>query len=251
LMRRVGVPATKIAVVRNGVPPTSDLPDTAAVLTRLHLPAGAQLVLTVARFSEQKGHRFLLQAIPTILAACPAVQFLWVGQGLMEKELRSEVRKRGLEPAVRFLGWRDDVLALLTAADLVVLPSLFEGLPLIILEAMAAGRPVVATSTFGTDEAVVDGITGRLVPPGDGQALAAGVLEALTSPKLVARWGASGRERWRHEFTAERMVRQTVTVYEDLLRRCAPTGVMSLWSGDDVASWPTKEQCSSYAESNG
>jgi glycosyltransferase involved in cell wall biosynthesis len=151
---------------------------------------------------------------------------------------------------VRFLGWRNDVSALLAAADLVVLPTLFEGLPLIILEAMAAGRPVVATSTLGTDEAVVDDVTGRLVPPGNPQALAAGVLEVLTSPKLAVRWGAAGRERWRREFTAERMVRQTVAVYEDLLCRHAPMGVSSLWSGGDAPSWPTTERPSSFAESN-
>jgi glycosyltransferase involved in cell wall biosynthesis len=248
-MRRVGVPATKIAVVRNGVPSAPDRPDAADVLTELHLPVGAHLVLTVARFSKQKGHRFLLQAMPTILAVCPAVQFLWVGQGPLKAGLRREVRKRGLESAVRFLGWRDDVPVLLAAADLLVLPSLFEGLPLIILEAMAAGRPVVATSTLGTDEAVVDDVTGRLVPPGKPQALAAGVLEALTSPKLAARWGAAGRERWRREFTAERMVRQTVAVYEDLLCRHAPMGMSSLWSRDDAASWPAEERPSSFAES--
>jgi len=126
---------------------------------------------------------------------------------------------------------------------------LFEGLPLIILEAMAAGRPVVATSTLGTDEAVVDDVTGRLVPPGKPQALAAGVLEALTSPKLAARWGAAGREHWRREFTAERMVRQTVAVYEDLLCRHAPMRMSSLWSRDDAASWPAEERPSSFAES--
>src|SRR5215217_5169109 len=228
LMRRVGMPATKIAVVRNGVPPAPDRHDAATVLTDLHLPAGARLVLTVARFTGQKGHRFLLQAIPTILAACPTAQFLWVGEGPLKEELKHEVRERGLESAVRFLGQREDVAALLAAADLVLLPSLFEGLPLIILEAMATGRPVVATSTLGTDEAVIDDVTGRLVPPGNPQALAAGVLEVLTYPKLAARWGAAGRERWRHEFTAERMVRQTVAVYEDLLCQHAPMGVPSL-----------------------
>ena len=249
-MRCAGVPAAKLAVVRNGVPPAAEQPDPVPMLRELRLPAGARLVLTVARFVEQKGHRFLLQAMPTILAACPTAQFLWVGEGPLKEELKHEVRERGLESAVRFLGQREDVAALLAAADLVLLPSLFEGLPLIILEAMAAGRPVVATSTLGTDEAVVDDVTGRLVPPGNPQALAAGVLEALTSPKLAARWGAAGRERWRREFTAERMVRQTAAVYEDLLCRHAPVGVSSLWSGDDAASWPAAERPSSFTESN-
>jgi glycosyltransferase involved in cell wall biosynthesis len=249
-MLRAGVPAPKITVVRNGVPPAPEQPSPVPMPTDVHLPARARIVLTVARFDEQKGHRFLLQAMPTILAACPEVQFLWVGQGPLEKELRREVRKRGLEPAVRFLGWRDDVSALLAAADLVVLPSLFEGLPLAILEAMAAGRPVVATSTFGTDEAVVDDVTGRLVPPGNSQALAAGVLEALTSPQLAVRWGAAGRERWRREFTEERMVRQTVAVYEDFLCRHAVMGGSSLWSDDDAVSWQAEKRPSSFKESN-
>lgn len=248
LIQRVGVPATKIAVVRNGVPPAPDRPDAAAVLTDVQLPAGAQLVLTVARFSKQKGHRFLLQAIPTILAACPAVQFLWVGQGPLKAGLRREVRKRGLEPAVRFLSWRDDVPALLAAADLVVLPSLFEGLPLVILEAMAAGRPVVATSTLGIDEVVVDDVTGRLVPPGNPQALAAGVLEALTSPKLAARWGAAGRERWRREFTAVRMVRQTAAIYENVLLQQTSAPISSVTAGDTTAPRSSGKRPSSLVE---
>jgi glycosyltransferase involved in cell wall biosynthesis len=249
-MQCAGVPAAKLTVVRNGVPPAAEQPGPVPMLRELRLPAGARLVLTVARFSKQKGHRFLLQAMPTILAACPTVKFLWVGQGPLKAGLRREVRKRGLESAVRFLGQRDDVAALLAGADLFVLPSLFEGLPLVILEAMAAGRPVVATSTLGTDEAVVDDVTGRLVQPGNSQALAAGVLEALTSPKLAARWGAAGRERWRREFTAERMVRQTAAVYEDLMCRHAPMRVSSIWSGDDAASWLAEERSSSFKESN-
>jgi glycosyltransferase involved in cell wall biosynthesis len=250
-MRRAGVPPDKITVVHNGVPPAAEQPDLVHMQRELRLLAGSRLVLTVARFVEQKGHRFLLQAMPAILAACPEVQFLWVGRGPLEEELKHEARQRGLESAVRFLGQRDEVAALLAASELVVLPSLFEGLPLVILEAMAAGRPVVATWASGTEEAVLDGKTGRLVPPRNPQALAAGVVEALTSPKLAASWGAAGRERWCHEFTAERMVRQTVAVYEDRLRRHAPTGVMALWSGGDAASRPAKERSSSFAESNG
>src|SRR5829696_5368553 len=103
--------------------------------------------------------------MPTILAACPTAQFFWVGEGALKEELKHEVRERGLESAVRFLGQRKDVAALLAGADLFVLPSLFEGLPLVILEAMAAGRPVVATRACGTAEVICDGATGRLVPP--------------------------------------------------------------------------------------
>jgi glycosyltransferase involved in cell wall biosynthesis len=234
-MRRAGVPPAKIKVVRNGVPSAPEHPELAPMLRKLRLPAGARLVLTIARFVEQKGHRFLLEAIPIILAACPAAQFLWVGEGPLMEVLRHEVRERGLESAVRFLGQRDDAAALLAASDLVVLPSLFEGLPLVILEAMAAGRPVVGTRTSGIDEAVLDGETGRLVPPGNHQALAAGVVEALGSPELAIRWGAAGRERWSREFTAVRMVRQTAAIYETMLRRQVSAPISSATVGDATA----------------
>jgi glycosyltransferase involved in cell wall biosynthesis len=247
-MRRVGVPSAKIAVVRNGVPSAPEHPEPILMLTELRLPVGARLVLTVARFVEQKGHRFLLEAMPTILAACPTAQFLWVGVGPLKEVLQHEVRQRGLESAVRFLGQRDDVPALLVASDLVVLPSLYEGLPLIILEAMAAGRPVVATWTSGTDEAVLDGETGRLVPPGDPQALAAGVVEVLSSPELASRWGAAGRERWRREFTAERMVRQTAAIYENLLLRQVSAPISSVPAGDAPAPRSLGKRSSSLAE---
>jgi len=247
-MRRAGVPLAKITVVRNGVPPAPEHPEMIPMLRELHLPAGARLVLTVARFTGQKGHRFLLQAIPTILAACPTAQFLWVGEGPLKEVLKHEVRKCGLESAVRFLGQRDDVPALLAASDLVVLPSLFEGLPLVILEAMAAGRPVVATRTSGTDEAVFDGETGRLVQPRNAQALAAGVVEALSSPELATRWGAAGCERWRREFTAARMVRQTAAIYENMLLRQVSVPISSVTAGDTTILRSSGTRPSSLAE---
>jgi glycosyltransferase involved in cell wall biosynthesis len=214
-MVEAGVPASKIRVVRNGVAAPDPLPGVPH--PALALSPGARTVLTVARFTEQKGHRVLLEAIPVILAACCEARFLWVGTGPLEQALREEVRSRGLASAVVFLGQRDDVPALLAAADLVVLPSLFEGLPLVVLEAMAAGRPVVATRACGTDEAVHDGVTGWLVPPGDAAALATAVVEALASPELAMQWGLAGRERWHREFTAARMVRETAAVYDELL----------------------------------
>ena len=247
-MRRAGVPPAKISVVRNGVLPAPEHSGLIPMLSELNLPAGAKLVLTVARFVEQKGHHFLLQAMPTILAACPTAQFLWVGEGPLQEELQHEVQERGLESAVRFLGQRDDVPALLAASDLVVLPSLFEGLPLIILEAMAAGRPVVATWTSGIDEAVLDGTTGRLVPPGNPQELAAGVVETLGSPELAARWGAAGRERWCREFTAIRMVRQTAAIYENLLLRQVSAAMSPVTAGDTTAHWAAGKRPSSLVE---
>ena len=149
----------------------------------------------------------------------PETHFVLVGEGQLKDELRARVRGLGLQSQVHFTGHRDDVPELMTAADLFVLPSLFEGLPLVILEAMAAGLPVIGTRVCGISEAVIDEITGRLVKSGDARALAAAVSEALEQPDLAARWGKAGRNLFEQEFTAARMARETFAVYEGLLQQ--------------------------------
>lgn len=216
-MRRAGVSEAKLAVVRNGVSSATGDCDRGRARAQLGVSPGVPLVLTVARFTEQKGHRVLLDAMPMILERHPAVRFLWAGDGPLTRDLSSEVHARGLAEQVRLLGRRDDVGALLAAADLFVLPSLFEGLPLSVLEAMASGLPVVATRTCGTDEAVLDGVTGRLAPPGDDRALAAAVSDVLDNPERAAALGAAGRQRWLETFSATRMVQETAVVYEEIL----------------------------------
>jgi len=111
----------------------------------------------------------------------------------------------------------------MAAADLFVLPSLFEGLPLVALEAMAAGLPLVGTRVCGTAEVIVDGITGCLVEANDADALSEAILGTLARPELAARWGAAGRRHVAHQFSAARMARETAAVYEELLGRRTPT----------------------------
>jgi glycosyltransferase involved in cell wall biosynthesis len=149
--------------------------------------------------------------------------FLWVGTGPLEDELRERVRSRGLENWVWLAGSRSDVSDLMAAADVFLHASAVEGLPLVVLEAMAAGRPVVATHAPGTDEVVVDNVTGRLVGrarldgSGDTDALAAAILQPLQDRELASAWGRAGRERVRREFSSERMARQTAEIYAELL----------------------------------
>ena len=120
------------------------------------------------------------------------------------------------------LGRREDVGALLAGANVLAMPSWFEGLPIVVLEAMSLGVPVVGTRVCGLTEVVVDGETGRLVPPGDAPALARALDEVLSSPDLAARWGDAGRRRQREHFGAERMVAETAAVYDEVLS-AAPT----------------------------
>ncbi len=211
-----GVPKSKLRVVRNGIPIRPILDDSSDARSWLAVEPTAPVVSTLARMTEQKGHRHLLSAIPSVVRRVPAVRFVWAGHGPLEAELRARVQGAGLAGHVRFLGPRTNVPALLAASDLVVIPSRFEGLPLVALEAMAAGLPLVGTRVCGTAEAIEDGVTGRLVPAEDPAALARGILEVLERPELAAGWGAGGRRRVEQQFSARRMAGEIEAVYQEL-----------------------------------
>jgi glycosyltransferase involved in cell wall biosynthesis len=219
--RRAGVPQHRLRVVHNGIHPSVVVPDRVGVRAALGLPSEALIVLTVARFYPQKGHRYLAGAIPAVIEQAPRAHFVWVGEGVEEGALRQQLAALGVDRHVTFAGQRQDVPNLLAAADAFVLPSRYEGLPLVALEAMAVGTPVVATRVCGTSEVVDDGVTGRLTEAADEAALAAALLEVLTQPDLRVRWGEAGRQRFAERFTAARMAREIAEVYEEVLREKA------------------------------
>lgn len=215
--RNAGVPAEKITVVRNGIISKRANADGAALRAQFGLPPDAQLVLTVARLTAQKGHCYLLNAIPEIAASAPNAHFIWVGEGPLEEELQQQAAALKIhEPRLILAGRRNDVPSLLAAADLFVLPSLFEGLPLVVLEAMANGVPVIGTRVCGTSEAITDGFNGRLVEAKNSHALAIAIIEALRTPALTSRWAHAGRTRFEQEFSAARMAVETAARYEAL-----------------------------------
>lgn len=215
--RKAGVPAAQITVVRNGIIPKRVAADRTAIRAKFGLPPEAQLVLTVARMTEQKGHCYLLEAIPSIVAAVPNAHFIWVGEGPLAADLSRQATALGLhEPRLILAGRRNDVPELLAASDLFVLPSLFEGLPLVVLEAMADSVPVIGTRVCGTSETITDGFNGCLVEAKNSQALAAAISEALCKPSVTSRWAHAGRTRFEQEFSAARMAEETAALYEAL-----------------------------------
>jgi len=211
------LPVRKLRVVYNGIDPGPfGRPADPALRAALAGSDPARpIVLAVARLSPQKGLDVLVDAA----AQVPDAAFVVAGGGPERAVLEARARDRGVAARVTFLGPREDVPALLAACDVFVLPSLFEGLPLSVLEAMAAERPVVASRIGGTGEAVVDGCTGRLVPPGDPAALAAAIRELLARPDLARRYAAAGRARLEERFTARRMVEKVSAEYEELRAR--------------------------------
>jgi glycosyltransferase involved in cell wall biosynthesis len=182
----------------------------------LGLPLDAFLAITVGRLAPQKGYPVLLEAVTPVLAEMPAAHFLIVGGGEQETELKEMAIDRGLGQAVHFLGLRPDVEDLLAAADLFVSSSLWEGLPTVILESMAAGLSVVATDVSGTREIVEDGATGLLVPPQDARALAQAILEAGRDRARSARMAERARHRVK-AFSIANVAQQHMEVYQRLL----------------------------------
>jgi glycosyltransferase involved in cell wall biosynthesis len=184
----------------------------------LGIEADAHVVGTVANFTPKKDHTGLLAAISQVREQVPGVVLLLVGSGPLEQDLRREVAERRLQDTVRFLGSRDDVPTLLPALDVFVLGSRFEGLPISLLEAMAAEVACVATRVGGIPEAITDGVQGRLVPPGEPTRLAAALTEMLGDDELRADLARAGLARVSAEFSIDRAVGRTQELYDQLLQ---------------------------------
>jgi glycosyltransferase involved in cell wall biosynthesis len=210
------VPDYKIKVIHNSIPVAGfDRPPNMKLKTELYQGRERPLVLTVARLDSQKGHRYLLEAICYV----PHANFILAGEGLERAGLEALANRLGIADRVIFLGHRNDIADLLASCDLFVLPSIYEGLPLSALEAMAAAKPVVATSVGGTPEAVLDGRTGLVVPPRNPAALAGAIQRLLADAPLRQRMGALGKLRVQHDFSAAQMVDRVTQTYEQLLNR--------------------------------
>jgi glycosyltransferase involved in cell wall biosynthesis len=228
LIQEKHFPSAKVKVVRNGVNLDRYRPETAdktAIRQSLNIDENVPLLIVLGRLDPQKGHRFLIEAMSTVRKEFPNVQVVCLGEGALRKELEHLTKSKGLEDTIRFPGYESDVLPWLRAADLSVLPSLFEGLPMVAMETLAAGCPMVATAVDGTPEVILNAETGLLVPPRDPGSLASAILQMLRDPDRARRMAEAGRRLVFEQFSVERMVRHTEELYlqtwdEYLDRRC-------------------------------
>jgi glycosyltransferase involved in cell wall biosynthesis len=211
--QRIGVPPERITTVANGVATLRHRIGREAARTALGLDPGQPVVLTLGRLTHMKGQCHLLDAVPGLLARFPHLAVVLLGDGPLREALEKQAAGLGVGGAVRFTGHRTDARALLAAADVFALPSRHEGMPLVALEAMEAGLPVVATRVIGSEEVVEDGVTGALVRPADPAALGHALARMLADPDLRRRQGAAGRRWYLAGFTRERMARDTAAVY--------------------------------------
>jgi glycosyltransferase involved in cell wall biosynthesis len=215
LIEECSAVAAKTQTVYNGVDPSafSSQPDRQTVRKELGTTQGPVLV-TIGRLADQKGHRYLLQALPRLLETWPQLCCLFVGEGELRDALHHMAIDLGVEQACRFVGVRADIADILAAADLFVLPSLSEGFPFVLLEALAMGCPIVASRVNGIPELIEEGKTGFLVPAREPQALALAIQKLLSDPAAASRMGAAGRTVVREQFTADRMVAKTTAIFD-------------------------------------
>jgi glycosyltransferase involved in cell wall biosynthesis len=218
-LRAAGVPESKLRLVHSAV----DAPACQPVWSRAQFRAAFNVrddelaVVCVAQFIPRKGHATLLEAWPVVLEAIPSARLILFGQGGIERELRNQAERLGIAAKVNFAGFRTDLKAYLGHADLLVHPALREGLGICLLEAQAAGVPVVASRAGGIPEAVADSVSGLLVPPQEPLALAAAVTELLRNPGERTRLGTGGRAHIAQHFSLEALVSGNLRVYEELL----------------------------------
>ena len=210
-----GVPAARAVTVHEGIdlervesaPPANLHED-------LWLPHHAPIVGNVAALVAHKGQRHLIEAARLVLPQVPDARFVIAGEGELRPALERQIKDHHLEKHVLLAGFRPDVLSLHKAFDIFVMSSVTEGLGTSLLDAMAAGKPVVATMAGGIPEVVIDGETGFLVPPRDHDAMAGAIVKLLKDDALRHRMGEAGRARVRTIFSAERMVQETLRVYQ-------------------------------------
>jgi glycosyltransferase involved in cell wall biosynthesis len=211
----LGVPRSKVAVLNNGV--RHDEPERITLRDELGLSPGDRLIVAVGNLYPVKGHIHAIDALARLAVRHPSAHLAISGRGDLEGALLARAREHGLGHRVHLLGLRSDVPAVLAAADLFVLPSLSEGLPLALLEAMFAGCPIVATDVGQVRVALAHGTAGILVEPGDSAALAGALNRLLSDPAEARRLGGIAAWHAAGEYDLSRMVHRYVGVYERAL----------------------------------
>ncbi|GAK53750.1 glycosyl transferase group 1 [Candidatus Moduliflexus flocculans] len=212
-----GIPAEKIMRIHYGLDPTpiEALADPTYIRQQFKIPDNVPILGTIGRLTEQKGQTFLLQAISRLTRDVPNLRFIIIGDGELRRELEEQAKTLDIAQNVIFTGLRPyhEAMRLLSGIDLFVFPSLWEGFGLVLLEAMALKKPIVASNISAIPEVVLDGATGRLVPPRDVESLTAAIREFLISPEKRTQCGMAGYARLQNEFTVQTMVRQTASAY--------------------------------------
>ncbi len=225
LMTSWKTPSDKIVVVRNGLRDFSELscgqwqrPTHDELCRELGIEKESKLIGAVANLRPVKGHRYLIEAAALVIRQIPNAHFVLIGEGELRDEIEARAQRLGIAKHVHLMGYRADAPKLQTAFDLSVLSSLHEGLPNSVMEAMAAGVPVVATSVGGVPELIIHDETGYLAHPADAQDLALQITTALTNERESAALAARGHHYVTTKFGMQRMINEVENLYDELAR---------------------------------
>lgn len=219
--------SVKVKVIYNCIDPDLYNPNVDRNALRQELNIGIDIALIgfIGRVHPEKGIEYLIRAVREVVKIVPEVRFLIVGDAALGKEeyqkrMRDLSAELGLADKILFLGYRKEVVKIIAALDILVLPSLREPFGLVSLEAMAMKKPVVATNTGGSPEVVIDGKTGLLVPPRDSGALFSAIIRLLKDKELARKMGAAGRERATSFFSSEFTISRLQEMYNKILENC-------------------------------
>jgi glycosyltransferase involved in cell wall biosynthesis len=220
LMQYEKIAASKLTVVHNGInpKPMRNVP-VDALRAEFGFAPEHRIVGTVGRLQPQKGLDLLVKAAPAVLQACPDVRFLVVGGGALEQELRSQASALGLDGRLVFTGWRNDAVDLMQLFDCFVSTSNFEGLPMVLLEAMASSKPIVATAVGGVPEVIEDDFNGFTLKSRDPQEVSSTLIRVMNDPAMLRRLGANSRARYEERYTAQAMAAAYQQIYEEFLEQ--------------------------------
>jgi len=221
LLAQYRYPRRQVRVIRNGVDVGTIAErvveiDKGAVRKFLGLTSDVMVIGVVANLRPEKGVTYLVEAMPTILQSVPQARLVLVGDGEKRSEIEALIHQLDLTDYVVLAGWQADVVPFLAAMDVFVLPSLFEGLGLSMLEAMAAGRPIVASGVGGILEVITDHQTGILVPPADVAALSEAIIQVLNNRELAKTLGQNARATALAEYGLDAMVQAYLDIYAEL-----------------------------------
>jgi len=215
-----GIPAHQVLRIYNGIELSQYHPDAeyGNLRSEWGIPQEVSLIGAIGRMVWQKGFEYLIECIPEIGRTYPDTKILIVGDGPLLDGLKALSGRLGVEKNIIFTGFRSDIKEILSAFDLLVVPSLLEGFPMVTLEAMAMAKPIIATNIDGITEQITDGKDGILVAPRDPDALAKAIIKVLADRQSAKAMGLAARKKVEQEFSVEKMVRETEKVYLSLLK---------------------------------
>ncbi|MDA0833148.1 MAG: glycosyltransferase [Planctomycetota bacterium] len=220
---QAGVPSSKLTVIPNGVDVDRFRLARAAEVSSFGISPGIKPLICIGRLDEQKGHRYLFEALAKLAPADPTLHLLVVGHGPLDATLKEHASRLGLASVVHFVGWSDQIPEFLKASSLLVLPSLWEGMPNVVLEAMASGLPVIASDVEGVRELISPDQTGIIVPPRDSDALAREIQRLRADSQLAETVGDTSQVFVTEHFTWDAVVQGYVQLYRRLLGSPPPS----------------------------